>query len=163
MRTHPYWSQYQGFTLIELMVTLALLAVLGTLVVPLAQVQMQRQKEQDLRRALWEIRDAIDSYKLAADTGRIKQRAGATGYPASLDLLVEGVEDLSDPAHRKIFFLRRVPRDPFADDMQLSNSATWAKRAYVSEAEDPREGDDVYDVYSKSSTIGLNNIPLSDW
>lgn len=163
MTMHLLLRRHRGFTLIEMMVTLALTALLGTLVVPLAQVQMQRQKEQELRRALWEIRDAIDAYKRAADAGRIKQRAGTTGYPASLDLLVEGVEDQRDPTHRKIFFLRRVPRDPFADDAQTADSATWAKRAYASEASEPQEGDDVYDVYSRSEVVGLNDIPLRKW
>lgn len=156
-------SRATGFTLIELLVTLALLAVLATLVVPLARVQTQRQREQELRVSLREIRNAIDSYKRAADSGRIAIRAGASGYPGSLEVLVDGVEDQRDPAHPKLFFLRRIPRDPLDDDPSTSDDQSWGKRAYASEASDPEEGDDVYDVYSRSSLTGLNGVPYQRW
>lgn len=152
-----------GFTLIELLVTLAILAVLSVLVVPVAQVQMQRSKEQQLRAALVEIRSALDAYKKASDEGRIPKKVGASGYPESLDLLVEGVEDQRDPKRKKIFFLRRVPRDPFNEDPQAADAATWGKRAYATDAASPAEGDDVYDVFSRSPLTGLNGIALQRW
>jgi general secretion pathway protein G len=149
--------------LIELLVTLAILAVLATLTVPAAQLQVPRAKEQDLRAALREIRAAIDAFKRATDDGRIATEAGRSGYPRDLQTLVEGVVDLRDTGHRKLFFLRRVPRDPFVLDQRLRDEQTWGKRAYSSEADDPHEGEDVYDVYSTSEGIGLNGVPYRRW
>jgi general secretion pathway protein G len=153
----------RGFTLIELLVTLAILALLGALVVPVAQVTTQRRNEQELRRALREIRHGIDAYKKASDEGRIKKDLGATGYPPRLELLVQGVADLRSPKRAKIYFLRRLPRDPFNPDPDLDDAQAWGKRSYASEANEPREGDDVYDVYSTSPRVGLNGIPYARW
>ncbi|UVW29958.1 type II secretion system protein [Massilia sp. H6] len=153
----------RGFTLIELLVTLAILALLGTLVVPVAQVTAQRRDEAQLRRALHDIRGAIDAYKKASDEGRVAKAAGASGYPPRLEVLVEGVRDLRSPRQARIYFLRRLPRDPFNPDPDLADAATWGKRSYASEPDQPKEGDDVYDVVSTSDRIGLNGIPYARW
>jgi general secretion pathway protein G len=153
----------RGFTLIELLVTLTILALLGTLVIPVTQVAVQRKQEQELRHALRDIRGAIDAYKKAYDEGRVARSLNSTGYPKSLDVLVEGVPDLRNPKRSKIFFLRRIPRDPFNGDPQLEAVQTWGKRSYASEAAEPQEGEDVYDIYSISNRVGLNDIPYKKW
>lgn len=153
----------RGFTLIELLVTLAILALLGTLVVPVTQVTLQRQQEQALRRALREIRTGIDAYKKAHDEGRIAGALGATGYPPRLELLVEGVPDLRSPKRTKMYFLRRLPRDPFSAGSEAAAGDGWGKRSYASEAADSQEGDDVYDVYSGSARVGLNGVAYREW
>jgi general secretion pathway protein G len=152
-----------GFTLIELLVTLAILGVLASMTVPVAQVMRQREREQELHEALHEIRHAIDAYKLASKDGHIPVEAGASGYPPKLEVLVDGVKDQSDPKGHKLFFLRRIPRDPLNNDPDLSDAETWGKRCYASEADDPQEGDDVYDVYTTSKNVGLNGIPYRNW
>ncbi len=152
-----------GFTLIELLVTLAILGVLASVAMPVAQVAVQRHHEQELRRALWEIRRGIDAYKRASDEGRIPKAVGSSGYPANLQILVEGIPDQRDPKRNKIYFLRRIPRNPMHTDMEVDDATSWGKRSYASDATDPQEGDDVYDIYVASSGIGLNGVPYGKW
>lgn len=153
----------RGFTLIELVITLAIVALLSTIALPLTELAVQRNREQELHHALRQIRSAIDAYKLAWDEGRIPTSIGKSGYPASLELLVEGVDDVTSPEKRKIYFLRRIPRDPFSTDPTVTASDTWGKRSYASSADDPQEGDDVYDVYSRAPGNDLRGIPYRDW
>jgi general secretion pathway protein G len=151
-----------GFTLIELIITVAIVAILASATYPLAQIAAQRSKEQELRVALRQIREAIDAYKQLADEGRIARQADESGYPPELDLLAEGVEDIKSPEKKMIYLLRRVPRDPFAS-AELSAGDTWGQRSYESPPDDPKEGEDVFDVYSKSDAVGLNGTPYREW
>jgi general secretion pathway protein G len=146
----------QGFTLIELLITVAILALLASVAMPLAEVQLQRSKEADLRRSLREIRTAIDAYKRAVDDGAIEKRIDRSGYPPSLAALVEGAVDKRDPKGGRLYFLRRVPRDPMTGE-------AWGLRSYASPPDAPREGQDVFDVFSRSEQAGLNGIPYKDW
>lgn len=156
-------KKLNGFTLIELLVALVLLALIVTSAAPLFQMTAKRNKEQELKKSLWQIRDAIDAYKQAVDDGLIERTVDQTGYPATLNVLVEGVENAQDPKHKKIYFLRRMPRDPFATDSTLTNEETWGLRSYRSSFEEPKAGDDVYDVYSLSLETGINQQPYREW
>lgn len=153
----------RGFTLIELLVTLAIMATLGMVAVPMLQVTVQREKERELRNALLTLREGLDAYKRAADAGRIKLGAGDSGYPRRLEDLVEGVTDQKSTRQQKLYFLRQIPRDPFAADDSARAADTWAKRSYASPPDAPAEGDDVFDVRSRSSRIGLNGVRLDHW
>jgi general secretion pathway protein G len=153
----------QGFTLIELMVTLTILAVLATVAMPLSQIASTRQREEELRRALWQIRTGIDAYKQAADDGQIKKSLDESGYPASLSLLVAGVKDAKDPNGKMMYFMRRLPRDPFCDCPASSDEKTWGLRSYNSPPDSPQEGRDVFDVYSLSTGTGLNGTTYRKW
>lgn len=152
----------RGFTLVEMLATLALIALVATAALPLAELTVQRTKEAELRTALRQIRTALDSYKLAYDEGRILQKAGDSGYPKTLSLLVDGVEDAKSPARMPLRFLRRIPRDPFADT-SLRDEDTWGLRSYRSPPSDPRPGEDVFDVFSRAAGVGINGIPYRQW
>ena len=154
-------SRPRGFTLIELLVVMAVLGILAMAAFPLAELSVQRDREHELKRALWEIRDAIDAYKKAVDAGMATSEPGTPGYPASLNALVAGVPN-PRAAGQLQFYLRRVPRDPFADP-GLPAYKSWGLRSFQSPANAPRPGADVYDVYSLSDKLGLNGVPLKDW
>ena len=154
----------KGFTLIELIMTVAIIGLLATVTLPLAELSVQHGKEQELRLALREIREELDAYKQAVEDGRIIRSAEKSAYPASLQVLVDGKPDAKDPTNKnKIYFLRRIPRDPMAADSSLLDIDTWGKRSYESPADDPQEGDNVFDVYSLSPGTGMNGIPYKTW
>jgi general secretion pathway protein G len=125
---------------------------------------VKRQKELELRRNLRIIRTAIDEYKKAWDEGRILKKVGESGYPPDLAILVEGVDDAKSPEFgKKIRFLRRIPRDPMDPDKTLQQEETWGLRSYDSDPENPREGDDVFDVYSRSMEIAIDGTTYDSW
>jgi general secretion pathway protein G len=156
-----------GFTLIELVITVAILAILALGLLPLTQLAAQRMKEQELRAALRDVRTAIDAYKKATekDCGDrcIEKKADETGYPPDLEVLIKGVKNTKNPDGAKIYFMRRLPRDPFSDDPDASAAKTWGLRSYASPPDDPKEGDDVFDIYSLSKRTGLNGVPYKEW
>lgn len=148
-----------GFSLVELLGVLAVLSVLAMLVMPLAEMAEQRQKERELKRALWTIRDALDAYKQAVDNGVLPRQPGGSGYPPSLGVLAEGVLDAKGQPQ---YFLRQVPADPFAPEGVPAEQG-WALRSYASPPDAPTPGVDVFDVHSTSDRVGLNGVPLKAW
>ncbi len=167
-----------GFSYIELMVSIAILALLAGSATPYLEKTIQRKKEAELRQELRQIRNALDAYKLASDQGKIQLNVGDSGYPKRLEDLVNGVVDMSDPQKRRLRFLRKLPADPMFSEAggygraSINNSSsslekrpedTWGKRSYDSDAENPQEGVDVFDVYSMSEQKGLNGIPYRLW
>lgn len=153
----------RGFTLIELVITVAIVALIATAAMPLASMVVRRGQEQELRVALRDIRNALDAYKAAAGEGRIEMELGTSGYPPTLDVLVEGVVDASSPSGAKIYFLRRLPRDPLFPDPTTRAADTWGQRSYASPPDQPQRGEDVYDVYSLASGAGLNGVSYREW
>jgi general secretion pathway protein G len=153
----------RGFTIIELVITLAIVGLLATAAMPLAQLVAKREKEAQLRAALRDIRGALDAYKVAAQAGHIKLELGASGYPPDLKSLYAGVEDAASEQKKNLYFLRQLPRDPFFPDTSASADDSWGLRSYQSPPDDPQPGEDVYDVRSLSSGIGLNGVPYREW
>lgn len=153
----------RGFTLIELLATVSIVLLLATMAMPIAELAQRRAQEQALREALRQIRSALDAYKQASDQGRIPRSALESGYPPTLEVLAEGVEDARSADRRRLYFLRRVPRDPLAVDASLPAARTWGLRSYESPPEDPRPGRDVFDVHSLAEGKGLNGRPYREW
>lgn len=152
-----------GFSFIELIASLAIMGVLLLAAIPVAQTALKRRHELELRQALADLRLGIDKYKRAADSGRVAVPSGASGYPPDLKVLVDGVEDIASPTRAKLYFMRRIPADPFYQGETDEPSQTWGLRSYASSAEDPQEGDDVFDVRSLSNENGLNEVPYAQW
>ena len=144
----------RGLTLVELIVTAAILAILASVAYPIARFQIQREKERELRRDLWEMRDAIDHYKDAADKGAFQTKVDSQNYPPDLDTLVNGV----DVQSKKVKFLRRIPVDP------MTGKAEWGLRSMQDDPNsDSYGGQSVFDVYSKSLGTGLDGTKYSTW
>jgi general secretion pathway protein G len=144
----------RGFTLIELIVATTILIILTTLAVPLARVTIKRDKERELRRDLWQMRDAIDRYKDAADSGAFRTKVGSENYPPDLDTLVKG----EDVKGKKLKFLRRIPVDP------MTNSTDWGMRSMQDDpTTDSWGGQNVFDVFTKSDGTALDGTKYKDW
>jgi general secretion pathway protein G len=148
-------AREQGFTLMELVVAATIMAVLTLMAVPLARVTIQREKEKQLRQALWEMRDAIDRYKDAADRNMFQTKVDSMNYPPDLETLVKGIEAQGG---KKIRFLRSIPMDP------MTHSKEWGMRSMQDDADsDSWGGQNVFDVYTKSDGIGLDGTKYKDW
>ena len=151
----------RGFTFIELLVVTTILIILASAIMPLTRVTLQREREGELRRALREMRTAIDRYKDAVDTGQIGAtdvKAGSEGYPPDLETLVEGVSKANDASGVKLKFLRRVPLDP------LTHSTEWGLRSYQDKPDSSSwGGQNVYDVYSKAEGTALDGTKYREW
>jgi|SRR5580698_4245795 general secretion pathway protein G len=144
----------RGLTLIELIVTVSILAILATAAVPVARFRVKREKERELRYALWQMRDAIDHYKDAADRGAFQVKLDSQNYPPDLDTLVKGV----DVQGKKVKFLRRIPVDP------MTGTTEWGMRSMQDDPDsDSFGGQSVFDVYSKSPDTALDGTKYKDW
>ncbi len=144
----------RGLTLVELIVTVAILALLATAAVPVARFKVKRDRERELRRDLWQMRDAIDHYKDAADRGGFQTKVDSQNYPPDLETLVNGV----DVQGKKVRFLRRIPIDP------MTGKAEWGVRSMQDDPNsDSTSGQSVFDVYSKSTGAALDGTKYSDW
>jgi general secretion pathway protein G len=154
----------RGFTLIEMLVTVAIVGLLASISVPMLELVNRRNNEQNLREALRQIRTALDAYKQAVDEGRVVEENKGSGYPPSLDVLVSGVVDARNPnKNQKIYFLRRIPNDPFVMGASDDVPAGWGLRSYASSPGNPQPGADVFDVYSRAEGVGLNGVAYKDW
>lgn len=143
-----------GFTLIELIVATTILLILTGMAIPLARVTIKRERERELRHALWEMRDAIDRYKDAADRGAFQIKVGSEGYPPDMDTLVKGV----DVGGKKLKFLRRIPIDP------MTGNTDWGMRSMQDDPDsDSWDGENVFDVYTKSDGTALDGTKYKDW
>jgi general secretion pathway protein G len=153
---HPARKANQrGFTLIELIVATAILTILTMMALPLARVTIQREKERQLRAALWEMRDAIDRYKDAAEMGKFQTKVDSMNYPPDLDELVKGVEAQGG---KKIRFLRSIPIDP------MTKTKEWGLRSMQDDPDsDSWGGQNVFDVYTKSEGEALDGTKYKDW
>ena len=152
----------RGFTLIEMVVVVLIVSILASAAMPLAALQKRRSQEAELRQSLRQLRGALDEHKRAWDQGRIEKKANETGYPANLDVLVAGVKDVSSPREARIYFLRRLPRDPFSEH-DLPASQTWGLRSYASPPDAPMPGTDVFDVHSLHEGVGLDGTAYGQW
>ena len=152
-----------GFTIVELLVVMAILGVLAAAVMPLGESILRAQKERDLKQGLWEIRNAIDAYKREVDKGNIKVPAGSSGYPPTLSSLTAGVINQGQQSSgTSMYFLRQIPRDPFAS-VELPSEQTWKLRSYASPPENPAPGSDVFDVRSSANTMAMDGTKYADW
>jgi len=143
-----------GLTLVELIVTVTILAILASAAVPVYKLELKRNKERELRRDLWEMRDAIDHYKDAADKGAIQTKVDSQNYPPDLETLVTGV----DIQGKKVKFLRRIPVDP------MTGKPEWGLHSMQDDPKsDSYGGQSVFDVYSKSTGTALDGTKYSDW
>ncbi len=152
-----------GFTYIEVIFTVAIVALIATTVMPYVELSVQRKKEAELRHSLREIRTALDEFKRAVENGVIALPADASGYPPALEVLAQGAPNAQDPQQRPVYFLRRLPRDPMYQGPPVTAAETWGKRSYDSPPDAPQEGEDVFDIYSLSDAVGLNGVPYHDW
>ena len=153
----------RGFTLVEMVMTVAIVGILASAAMPLASLVSQRSKEQELRQSLLQIREAIDAHRRDFDAGRIAKGTTDSGYPKSLKDLTEGVADQTSQKKKRLVYLRRLPRDPLDTDTSKPAAETWGLRSYDSPPDEPSPGNDVFDVYSLNKGVGLNGIPYSKW